>query len=32
MEMDLAILLILVIGWIVSIDRIVALVARSYGY
>ena len=32
MEASLAVLLVLGVGWIVSIDRIVRLIAKSYGY
>jgi len=32
MESSLAILLVLGIGWIVFVDRIVTLIAWSYGY
>ena len=32
MSTGLAILLVVGLGWIVSVDRIVALIAWSYGY
>lgn len=32
METGLGILLVLGLGWIVCVDRFVALIARAYGY